>query len=241
MATLSSIITPSNIVTASSTDTLTNKTINAANNTVTNVSLDTGVTGTLAATKGGTGLTAPGTTGNVLTSNGTVWTSAPPEGGAIDVYSYANRGQLRTVIGAAGDFVYVDTIGTFTWETASTDLDDDETCFDSTGGKWVLATVHSDYVNANFNSPWEPLWASVPITLLSVQGRGSATQVVTVLGANVGDTVVISPAGLPTTNELLYWGAVFSPNTVTITVENPAVAVLAFIPAGNWSIAVISQ
>jgi hypothetical protein len=36
----------------------------------------------LAATSGGTGLTSPGTSGNVLTSNGTVWTSAvlPPGG-----------------------------------------------------------------------------------------------------------------------------------------------------------------
>lgn len=33
---------------------------------------------TVPATRGGTGLTAPGTSGNVLTSNGTVWTSATP-------------------------------------------------------------------------------------------------------------------------------------------------------------------
>lgn len=209
--------------------------------TLSGVDLATQVTGTLPAANGGTGLTAPGTSGNVLTSNGTTWTSAPAAGGGIDVYSYANRGQLRTVIGSVGDFVYVDTIGTFNWETASTDLDDDETCFDSTGGKWVLATVHSDYVNANFNAPWEPLWASAPITILSVQGRGSATQNVTVVGANVGDTVVISPAALPIGNELLYWGAVFVANVVTITVENPVVSVNTVVPSGNWSIAVISQ
>ena len=34
--------------------------------------------GTLAAGNGGTGLTSPGTTGNILTSDGTGWTSAPP-------------------------------------------------------------------------------------------------------------------------------------------------------------------
>jgi hypothetical protein len=37
--------------------------------------------GTLAATNGGTGLTSPGTAGNVLTSNGTAWTSAAVSGG----------------------------------------------------------------------------------------------------------------------------------------------------------------
>lgn len=43
------------------------------------LSLATGVTGTLPAANGGTGTTsfpAPGTSGNVLTSNGTAWTSA---------------------------------------------------------------------------------------------------------------------------------------------------------------------
>lgn len=40
----------------------------------------TGLTTALAAAYGGTGLTAPGSTGNVLVSNGTAWTSAAPAG-----------------------------------------------------------------------------------------------------------------------------------------------------------------
>jgi len=36
------------------------------------------VSGTVAVANGGTGLTSPGTSGNVLTSNGTTWTSAAP-------------------------------------------------------------------------------------------------------------------------------------------------------------------
>lgn len=100
MATLSGIITPSNILTAENTVTLTNKTINGSNNTITNVALTTGVTGTLPVANGGTGATsltsnnvllgngasapqtvAPGTSGNVLTSNGTTWESAAVGGG----------------------------------------------------------------------------------------------------------------------------------------------------------------
>jgi hypothetical protein len=78
----------------SATATLTNKTINGSNNTLSNVSLTTAVTGTLPVANGGTGATsltsnnviigngtsavqfvAPGTSGNVLTSNGTSWAS----------------------------------------------------------------------------------------------------------------------------------------------------------------------
>ena len=40
----------------------------------------TGLTTALAAAYGGTGLTAPGTNGNILVSNGTAWTSAAPAG-----------------------------------------------------------------------------------------------------------------------------------------------------------------
>lgn len=40
------------------------------------------VAGTLVAANGGTGLTSPGAAGNVLTSNGTTWTSAAAGGGA---------------------------------------------------------------------------------------------------------------------------------------------------------------
>jgi hypothetical protein len=81
MAVLSNIITPTNVLTASNTVTLTNKTISGASNTVTNISLTTGVTGTLPAANGGTGLASPGTAGNVLTSNGSAWVSSTPAAG----------------------------------------------------------------------------------------------------------------------------------------------------------------
>jgi len=50
------------------------------------LSLTTGVTGTLPAANGGTGATSfpsPGTSGNLLTSNGTAWTSAAAAPGVI--------------------------------------------------------------------------------------------------------------------------------------------------------------
>ena len=55
------------------------------------------LTSALAATSGGTGLTAVGATGNVLTSNGTAWTSAAPAStvaGSTTQVQYNNAGAL---------------------------------------------------------------------------------------------------------------------------------------------------
>lgn len=76
------------IVGTTDSQTLTNKTINGSNNTITNVSLSTGVTGTLPVANGGTGLTA-GTSGGIpyysstsaLASSGVLAASALMVGG----------------------------------------------------------------------------------------------------------------------------------------------------------------
>lgn len=101
LGTIATVAAPAGtVVGTSDTQTLTNKTINGSNNTISNVSLTTAVTGTLPVSNGGTGLAtltannvllgngtstpnfvAPGSNGNVLTSNGTTWTSAAAGGG----------------------------------------------------------------------------------------------------------------------------------------------------------------
>lgn len=88
------------VVSISTTQTLTNKTINGANNTLT-VRLANDVTGTLPIANGGTGLTSAGTSGNVLTSNGTEWVSSAPTSftplyysGYINANTAVNNAQL---------------------------------------------------------------------------------------------------------------------------------------------------
>lgn len=93
--------TTGTLATLAGTETFTNKSISGSTNTFTNISLTTAVTGILPVANGGTGASsltannvilgngtspvqfvAPGTSGNVLTSNGTTWTSAAPAGEA---------------------------------------------------------------------------------------------------------------------------------------------------------------
>ena len=64
------------LVTTNGSGTLTNKTINGLNNTITNVSLASAVTGTLPVANGGTGLTTTPTNGQLLIGNGTGYSVA---------------------------------------------------------------------------------------------------------------------------------------------------------------------
>lgn len=59
-------------------------------------------TGVLDVTKGGTGLSAPGTVGNVLTSDGTNWTSAAAASGAQPLVLQFNGGDTPPNQLAAG-------------------------------------------------------------------------------------------------------------------------------------------
>lgn len=103
-------------VTLDGVQTLTNKTINGASNTL-SVRLANDVTGTLPVANGGTGATsltannvilgngtsavqvvAPGSSGNVLTSNGTTWQStAPAAGGSLVFLSKTTASGATTV------------------------------------------------------------------------------------------------------------------------------------------------
>ena len=89
------------VVGTSDAQTLTNKTINGSSNTITNVSLSTGVTGTLPAGNGGTGLTSPGTSGNVLTSNGAAWVSSAPAASPVSSLELSNLGLAASVSSSA--------------------------------------------------------------------------------------------------------------------------------------------
>lgn len=64
------------LVGRATTDTLTNKTINGSNNTITNVSLTTGITGVLPIANGGTNLSTVPTNGQLLIGNTTGYTLA---------------------------------------------------------------------------------------------------------------------------------------------------------------------
>jgi hypothetical protein len=130
------------LVGRATTDTLTNKTISGSSNTITNVSLTTGITGTLPVANGGTGLAAltannvllgngtsapqfvaPGNSGNVLTSNGTTWASSPAP--ATLPSQTGNAGKVLTTDGSSASWGTDSAIrcrGSFAYDSGSTQI-----------------------------------------------------------------------------------------------------------------------
>jgi hypothetical protein len=90
MTTLSGIITPSNVLTDTSTISVANGGTGATSLTAENVILGDGTS----AVK----FVAPGTSGNVLTSDGTTWASTAPAGGGSLVFLSATTGTAAATI-----------------------------------------------------------------------------------------------------------------------------------------------
>jgi trimeric autotransporter adhesin len=93
--------TTGTLATLAGTETLTNKTINGSSNTITNVSMASGVTGTLPLANGGTGVTSLTALGNLFYPVGTIYTStsATNPGTSLGFGTWTAFGAGRMLIG----------------------------------------------------------------------------------------------------------------------------------------------
>ena len=97
-------------------------------------SITAGWSGQLAASRGGTGLSSPGTAGNVLTSNGTAWTSSPPAAGGI-TYTTVKTSNFTA---SANDGVQTDTSGgSFTVTLPATPAVGDQVIVVDSANSWA--------------------------------------------------------------------------------------------------------
>jgi len=165
--------------------------------------------------------------------------------GGIEAYTYDNRGNLRSVAGAQGDQAVVEGLGLFVYYPGSTEPDDDESCFATASGRWLLEAVHWDVVDAwqlpdaeardAFDED-EPLrfasrvrHGTATCAITSVATASSTSFTGTVTGASVGDRVVATPPAqlgstAADTGRLSCHAWVSAPNTVTVMLTNASAA-----------------
>ena len=183
-----------------------------------------------------------------------VWAAV---GTQVHRLTYDQRGQLRTLGYPGLEWALVEGLGMFAFEVASTEPDDDESCFAAPEGAWLLQCPSLDAV-AYWLQPWlldaqerledleaetAALKALAPIkgtgtsSITSIAAGSQVSFTVAIPGAAVGRSVAASPLGtLPA--QVCVFAKVTAADTVTVYLNNPSTAA-ATIVAGSWAIAVI--
>jgi hypothetical protein len=72
----------------------------------------------------------------------------PVEGG-VTFFEYDNRDDLRLIAPVGGGYCLVELLGLFRHVAASDEPDDDETCFVTVSGAWLLEVPAWDFIDAN--------------------------------------------------------------------------------------------
>ena len=167
-------------------------------------------------------------------------------GGISTVLDYENRGTLRALSASDDDVALVSGLGLFVFRLGSDEPDDDESCFATATGCWLLEAVHWDVVDAwqleeSFEERFQAfdtrvlhgtaafdtrvLHGTATCAIITVGGMSSASFTGTVAGASVGDRVLATPPAqlgstATDTSRLSYYAWVSAANTVTIVLNN---------------------
>lgn len=181
---------------------------------------------------------------------------------AIKYVPYDDRGDLRTGAVSTQQHVLIDGLGLFRFELNSTEPDDDESCFATATGRWLLECVHWDVVDswqlpddevrdevdedteawidsAETRYPGRVLFGTATQSITSVAATTQVNFTGTIAGAAVGNHVLVTP---PTALEarISVFARVTAANTVTIYLNNPS-ASTASLTTGTWKVAIIQE
>lgn len=163
------------------------------------------------------------------------------------IVDYDDRGTLRST--TDGRLALVESLGLFRFVSGSTEPDDDESCFATATGRWLLQAAHWDLVDTwqlpddeardaydedeplRFASSFasKGLTGSATCAITSVAAVASAAFTGAVTGAAVGDRVIATPpAALGNTDadsgQLSYHAWVSAADTVTVRLTNASAA-----------------
>lgn len=175
-------------------------------------------------------------------------------GGAVAWVAYDERASLRV---REGEWAVVDGLGLFRFELGSTEPDDDESCFATATGRWLLQAVHWDLIDAwqlpqaeqqamknalvdevkiKVDALGSILRTSIVSAITSVAAVTQVSFAVAIDGAAVGDIAIASPPS-PLSYVISTFARVTAPNVVTIYINNTSMSAQPIV-VGTWSVIV---
>lgn len=193
-----------------------------------------------------------GHAGKVMTTNGTIASWGNP----IAVVEYASRATIRALTPVEAATIIVKDLGLFIWNAGTFELDDDETCFATATGRWILHATAPEYVYASWLPEFsnlssivtaneaKKLYGSFNMSLTSLAALTSSEFTTTITGAAIGNHVIVTPGNVFGTASadraiLSFIARVSAENTVTISIRNAHASVAANMTASTWSVLVI--
>lgn len=185
----------------------------------------------------------------------------------IPTVAYDDRADLRGLTPTSSAAYIVEGLGLFVWASGSDEPDDDETCFATTSGKWLLECPSWDFVDAyssienairdeddedeparldaNFDSRFpvafnsRVLHGTATSAITSILSASQATFTGAVTGAAVGDRVIATPPSTPN-SRISVFARVTATNTVTVYLNNPSGSTATPV-AETWELTVIKD
>lgn len=180
---------------------------------------------------------------------------------AVVYRSYDSRNDLRGMTPNNNQLALIENLGLFRYVAGSPEIDDDETCFATASGRWLMEAAHPEAIDAwlmpdedhelrigdleiadaaqKSRWPGRILHGAAVSSITSIATTSQASFTGTIAGAAVGDRVIANP---PTALEprVSVFARVTAANTVTVYLNNPS-ASSATLTAGTWQISVIKE
>lgn len=170
----------------------------------------------------------------------------------IPVYLWENRNNIRGLTPFNAAKVVVEGLGLFVFYADSTLLDDDESCFATANGRWILEAASFDFVesrqvvrdsyqdNVIAEVKGRLLTGTATSTITSLAAPSQATVTATIPGAKIGDTAVVSPDDVMSVR-LSFYARVTADDTVTVYITNGSAASATLTNPTTYRVAVIKN
>ena len=121
----------------------------------------------------------------------------------IPTIAYDSRATVRGLAPYDGQILFIESVGLMRFFASSTSVDDDETCFSTGTGRWIVECPHWDLIDA-MREP-DDMFAQFPmfttftvavnVPLFYTGAAITTSQSITVPGVKIGDTVVMAITG----------------------------------------------